>query len=135
MREKYQANMKANGISEESISLAFPAMPVQSALELMVDYLLYGELNYDPEVSFDDNIKDISTMIYSKDEYPSVMANLILADFGIGAQCSEGKVHFFIENQTKANPHMMTPHFLTGWSQGIVYKDGNLQGSGKLDYE
>jgi hypothetical protein len=64
---------------------------------------------------------------------PAVTANLLLADLGLGADCSGGKIRFYVEDSTRLKPKLLAGDFIVDWA-GVKAINGSLEGNGSLTF-
>ncbi|HQQ62689.1 MAG TPA: hypothetical protein PLF22_03865 [Pseudomonadales bacterium] len=131
MKAKYQNSGMVSHYDNGTISIDFPAVSAKSLMTLLFDF---ADLDSrDSVLQFDLPPKEPLILSYGEKLLPAVTANLLLADMGLGADCSGGKIRFYIEDSTRLKPKLLAVDFIVDWA-GLQFRNESLQGNGSLTF-
>lgn len=86
-------------------------------------------------LSEDDNVSDSSIKVVAKDFPARYVIALALAANRTKVECSNGKINFSVNGDTRPPDRLITPHLISEWDEGLVVEGNQLQGNGKMAFE
>ena len=130
LNSRYPASAGGNQVGD-TLDLSFESIDLRNITEVYFDFM-YGDKA--PLLEFGPGIND--TRIFVKFDKQTALPtfSLLLASYGVVAECRSDSIRFTIADAERAKPHLFTPHFITQWDS-VLYNGTTLSGTGHINYE